>query len=288
VIAFCEKLSFNSPLVWCTFPNQVPALELWKDATVVYECMDEYALLESSIGKKLFESYESELLAKAELTVFTADNLVKTKSGGCRNHILSNNAVDHAFFSRVLYDETLDGVKVFENMNPVVGYVGAVREWMDLPLLRSVIAALPGINFLFIGPVGTNVSSLLNYKNVQFTGAVNYTQLPAYLKYIDVTMVPFQNNDIIGNTNPIKIYEYLAAGKPVVTTYFEETKRFGEFVSVIRSSYEMTSAITDLITSDNAELRKRRSEFAAQHTWERRAQEILSKLTGIPKIHMNK
>src|SRR5262249_49324721 len=107
---------------------------------------------------------------------------------------------------------------------PVVCYCGAVYPWLDYPLIQYAAEQMPDVHFLFIGPVHPGVEPIArefsSLSNVSFTGMKPYEALPGYFRYIDVGMIPFQLNELTKSVNPVKLYEYSAAGKPTVATRF--------------------------------------------------------------------
>lgn len=273
-----NKLDFKNPILWFTFPLQLPHLGKYNEAFSLYECMDEYSELERTYNQKLINKHEEKLLKNVNMVITTAKNLQDTKGKFNKNIVLSPNAADTDFFNRIISDINIEKVKIFNNSNPVIGYIGAIREWLDWDLIKSIVEAKKDWNFLFVGPVQFDVEDLKKYQNIYFTGQINYTNLLPYLKKMDVTIVPFAINKLIDNTNPIKIYEYLAAGKPVVTTPFKEASRFGKFISTAKDCNEFINKIEILLSSMNSNIIEERMKFAAKNSWEIRVEEILSSI----------
>ncbi|MEG3072228.1 MAG: glycosyltransferase [Candidatus Syntrophopropionicum ammoniitolerans] len=109
---------------------------------------------------------------------------------------------------------------------PVVGYVGAISAWFDQEMLAAAAHAHPEWSFVLVGPVDTDVSLLDSLPNVRLTGHKPYSVLPAYLKGFDVTVIPFKINALTTGVNPVKLYEYLAAGRPIVSSDLPEVRAF--------------------------------------------------------------
>jgi glycosyltransferase involved in cell wall biosynthesis len=276
-----SELKFNDFVLWFTFPNQEPLTKYLKFGFMVYECMDEYSGLERSFGKSLFKNYELSLLKKSDLTIVTAEKLYKSKSGSSRNIILSPNAAETGFFASSLNDE-IEKPKIFSNQNPVIGYIGAIREWLDVDLMEEVITKNPDLNFLFVGPVATDVEKLKRFSNVVFQGYIPYKELLPFVKLLDVAIIPFKINSLIENTNPIKIYEYLAAGKPVVATQFPEALNLVPLVSAaVREDF--SQAIRDQIKNNSTIKIEKRLTFAKKNSWTERVSQILLKVNELRK-----
>lgn len=278
-----EKTNFKDPILWFTFPLQLPHFGKYEEVFTLYECMDEYAELEKTYNSALIEDCEKKLLENVNMVVATAKNLEETKGKFNKNIILSPNAADVDFFSRVVFDRNIEKVKIFDNNNPVIGYIGAIREWLDWNLIKDLVETKTGWNFLFVGPVQYNVEEIKKNKNVHFAGQVNYKNLLPYLKAMDVTMVPFAINRLIDNTNPIKIYEYLAAGKPVVTTPFNESFRFGKHVKPAKDVNGFVDIIRYELTHKSQNVIDERVAFAALNSWEVRIDEIIKNIESARK-----
>ncbi len=275
VVNTIRKLSFKNPMLWLTFPAQSAHLGKYDEKYVIYECMDDYAELETLYGKSFICKSEDEIIKNSNLVVTTSHSLFESKSKNHNNVSFSPNAAEVEWFNKVVHDESIETPKLFDNNNPVVGYIGAIREWLDLELIRSAVSQKPEWNFLFIGPVNTDVSNLKSFPNVQFTGYKDYSELPKYLKLMDVTVVPFKLIKLIEHTNPIKIYEYLAAGKPVVATNFPEAAHFGSFVKTASNTEEFILKISECFNENSKEEINKRLEFASNNSWDKRAEEIL-------------
>src|SRR5262249_41959656 len=103
--------------------------------------------------------------------------------------------------------------------NPLAGFYDAVNEYVDLELLKFLALENPEINFIIIGPVFEDITFLKEIKNIHFTGAKPYSVLTDYLSAIEVWLVPFKQNLFLEKLNPVKVYEYLAANRTVISTY---------------------------------------------------------------------
>ncbi len=277
------ELSFNQIILWLTFPNQAHHLDFFDAQFTVYECMDEYSDLELGFRKSLFQRYERKLLRKTNLTVVTSQKLLNTKKSMAANIVLSPNAAEVEFF-KLAMNNRAEKPSLFNNSNHVVGYIGAIREWLDTDLMEYTIKNNPNLNFLFVGPVETNVDMLKKYSNVLFYGYVPYKDLIPFVKLIDVAIIPFRINNLIENTNPIKMYEYLASGKPIVTTPFPEALKLGALVKTANKE-NFGSAILKLIDENSDGNIQKRLDYAAIHSWSARVSELESSIGKLLKAN---
>ena len=164
---------------------------------------------------------------------------------------------------------------------PIVAYSGAVYPWLDYGLLREVCLRCTDLNFVFVGPVhpdvSTHVRSLNKLGNVQFLGARPYTSIPAYLQHVDVCMIPFQKNELTTYVNPVKLYEYCAAGKPcVVTDFSEDVVAARDHIVVASSREEFLRGLREALAgSKDHTQRAALQSFARQHDWNAKTSAII-------------
>jgi glycosyltransferase involved in cell wall biosynthesis len=161
-----------------------------------------------------------------------------------------------------------------ELARPVIGFVGGVSEWVDVHLIRDLALSRPEWTFALVGPASIDTSAIRNVDNVRLLGPRPYASLPAYLAAMDVALVPFQHSPVTYHADPIKAYEYLAAGVPVVATDLPALRRLAH---VLRLA-DTTQAFLDQIQAALTEGRDARSDArraeAAQHSWASRFERI--------------
>ncbi|QCK13884.1 hypothetical protein DCC35_03465 [Mangrovivirga cuniculi] len=175
----------------------------------------------------------------------------------------------------------------------VVGFIGNLETRTDYQLLEGVINKLKDYFFIFIGPRGTDeykTIDLFNKPNVYYLGSKKIDDLPAYLKKIDVAIIPFKCNVLTKSIYPLKINEYLAAGKPVVATRFsEDIQTFSEVISFGNDSDEFADSIKKEYESDSEAKVQTRIKVAENNTWAARVEqfwEILKSFKGRNHEHV--
>ena len=278
-----KKYQFDSPVVWLTFPNQASQISKYGEEIVCYECMDEYSELEKTFNNRFITQLEDEILKKATIVIATSNKLKENKSLINKNTYLSTNAADFGFFNRIITDQSIRKIELFNNTNKTVGYIGAIREWVDIQLIYGIAKKRKDWNFLIVGPLGINVKDLRSLPNVILPGQIPFDELLPYLKAMDVTIVPFVLNNLIDNTNPIKIYEYLAAGKPVVVTPFPEAFNFQDNISIASGIDDFINTIEHILNSDNKNKIEERVNFAKINSWQARVKKIMDLI----ELHSN-
>lgn len=244
----------------------------WK---VIYDCMDELRGFENTAEEMLEE--EADLVARSDMTVATAKALYEKLLPTARRVVTIPNAGDYEHFHSSR-PRQLDGVA-----RPIIGYYGAIAEWFDVDLIIEAAKDEPSWYFVLIGGIhGAEVSGLEALDNVHLLGEIPYRELPGYLHAFDVALIPFKISSLTLATNPVKFYEYLSAGKPVVAVDLPELRPYSDYYYPVRSSTEFVPQIRKALSEDSVGKKRQRSLFACENTWQGR-QEVLS--SGIRSLY---
>ncbi|MDY0212990.1 MAG: glycosyltransferase [Desulfuromonadaceae bacterium] len=247
----------------------------------VYDCMDNHEGF-GNVPAKLIE-IEKRMLRNSDLVVTTSSWLENFAQDYNQNVAVVRNAGEYEHFCETPTERYTDQLG-----RKIIGYYGAIAEWFDLDLIRSIAVANPNALVLLIGNDTVNAQKQLKkIPNVVFVGEVPYSQLPYYLYAFDVCLLPFQVIPLTLATNPVKVYEYLAAGKPVVSVDLPEIEQFGDLVYLAKSHDEFVSMVSDSLThQEAASLFDLRREFAREQTWDHRVEVMTHAIheTPFPKI----
>lgn len=261
-------------------PFWTDLVEKMQNNFVTYDCMDHHAGFENNEEGMLEK--EKQLLKSSDLVITSAARLSEIISKDRENTII-RNAADVEYFSKV------NNADVYQKTKPIVGYYGAIAEWFDLDLLIKTAQRLPDYEFLMIGAVTCDISKAKSISNIKFIGEVKYTELTAYLKYFDVCLIPFKLIELTLCTNPVKVYEYLAAGKPVITTAMPELIEIQDYVHVAHNSDDFVGLIEKgMNEKDDEELASMRRSWAKTQDWKSRARDLETYLVklqeNLPKV----
>ncbi len=251
------------------------AQEQW-DWRIIYDCMDEWENF-PGIKRQVLEM-ETQLVKQCDLLVVTALRLYEKWQSYKRPMVLARNAVDYNFYAqRCLPNSLLPNVR-----HPVVGYYGAIADWFDLELMAYVAAQRPAYTFVLLGGVfDVDVAELKKLPNVRLLGQQPYETMPQYLYHFDACIIPFKINPITEATDPVKLYEYLSGGKPVVSVMMPELKQYSDYVYLAADKEDFVNKLDAALSEDSAELCARRKELARQNAWEVRYQQIKSGVNEI-------
>jgi glycosyltransferase involved in cell wall biosynthesis len=256
-------------------------LEKGDFSKITYDCIDDITLFSGRGSAERIVEYERRLLGMSEAVYVTAEKLeenlrAKTKSIPI---LRVPNGVDYDFFqSRTAGGEAPADLATVQR--PIVGYVGVLRDWMDYDLLEFIAGRMPGISFVLVGPIDFEfrIEHLRKMRNVVFPGRKDYRDIPAFVNGFDVCMIPFLTGPVSHTTNPVKIFEYFALGKPVVSSPLHELEQFREkgLLWIANGKEEFAAAVAKAMKEGDGPVRKRRREVARQHSWKTLAGSMLA------------
>ncbi len=232
---------------------------------VIYDCMDHIA----GFTTESRNDDERQLMASADLVVVTSAALEREARKHAKNVVVVRNGCDYEHFART---PRAGGPR------KVIGYYGAISDWFDVSLIVELAQKHPEWEFLLIGSTyGANVLPLGDLPNVTLPGEKPYAELPEWLGVMDVCIIPFKRTPLTEATNPVKVYEMLAAGKPVVSVPIPEVAALAPLVRLAEDAEELEREITAAFADVDVEARR---AFAREQTWEKRWEEMSSVLTA--------
>ncbi len=256
--------------------------EMKRDNIVVYEYID--TIDETISGAHAHLLLQKHKNIKPDVVFASAKKLVEEMIAvhGRQKVFYLPNGVEYEHFKKASRDIIPDSVKPILSRNrPVVGYFGALASWIDYELLNK-ISKLLDIELVLIGmDYDGSINRLEMRDNVHYLGVIPYRKLPEYAVHFDVAIAPFSPGEIAATTSPIKIFEYMALGKPVVTTEMEECKNYRSIL-IAKNHEEFLQLIKKALTmrDDKAYLALLDKE-ARENTWEARAKhfdEVVQKI----------
>jgi glycosyltransferase involved in cell wall biosynthesis len=275
-----RKLGFRQFQLWSFLPNVADYFGA-KDATVsVYYCVDEWAGF-SNIDAERMTRAEAELCRRVDVVFATSRSLVEKKRLLNDETYLAEHGVDHALFSRALDDDLAIPADVASLPQPIVGYIGTLQDWFDQDLITFLARRHPEWTFVLLGKPTVDLTQISALPNAHFLGRRSYDELPAYCKTFSVGLIPYVLNAHMPYQNPLKRFEYLAAGVPVVSTAIPEVVEHGNLCTVARSYEEFERAVAAAIRSNSADERRARSAAMQSETWQARVQKICEQVARI-------
>lgn len=239
---------------------------------IIYDCMDELSLFKGA--PKELRMHEAELMKAADVVFTGGVSLFEAKKSLHHNIHAAPSSIDIDHFSsaRSISSEPDDQVSI---PRPRLGFAGVIDERMDIDLLASVSQAHPEWHFVFIGPiVKIDPETLPRHENIHYLHQKPYSSLPSYLAGWDVALMPFARNDATRYISPTKTPEYIAAGKPVVSTSIRDVvEGYGTkgLVRIADTPEEFAVAIQQSL-ADNKDPKRRRD-------WQQRADVVLANMS---------
>jgi glycosyltransferase involved in cell wall biosynthesis len=239
----------------------------------VYYCIDAYAHLPGA-DKAAVERYDRELTAKSDVVFFCSKKLLEARSSIRQDLVYSPHGVDAEMFGKAM-DANVPVAEPLRGMGaPIIGYFGSISSWMDIDLVARMASERPKWQFVLVGMVSTDVAALRALPNVLLPGAVAYQTLPAWARTFDVCIAPYIQNQQVLNANPLKIREYLATGRPVVSMWLPEAEPFANVVRLVRQRDEFVSAIEAALEEGIEANQKARLAAVRDSTWEARGESV--------------
>jgi glycosyltransferase involved in cell wall biosynthesis len=267
--SWLRKLEFRDPILWTYSPYSVHLIGKLGEKAVVYDCTDE-RIANPLVSKKHIRSLEIRLMQQADLVFVTAHGLLERKRVFNPHTYLAPNGVDFLHFSRAWSTDLAVPEDVKDLPRPILGFVGAIAYWIDLDLIEFVARARPDWSIVMVGPLraGMNINRFRHLSNIHFVGKRDWVVLPRYLRAFDVCLSPFKLSKPITETaNPLKIYEYLAAGRPVVSTDMPEVRQLRDVIRIADSKEDFVEQIRAALQEDGAAARQARIEVARNYDW---------------------
>jgi GT2 family glycosyltransferase/glycosyltransferase involved in cell wall biosynthesis len=256
----------------------------WK---IAKDCLDDQRAL-AGLYQTVLGGYEDWLVEQADLLI--TSSVVLQQRLRPLPSILLHNATDYDLFSSATPAGTLQDLA-----RPIVGFFGALADWLDMELIHAAALQFPDWTFVYIGPHTFSHSKIevewlrsANLPNIVVLPQMDPRELAAHLADFDVCTMPFLDIPVTRSMNPVKLYEYLSAGKPTVSRDLPEVRHLvedgaGDLIALYSSPREFFSQLEAVLANDSPELRARRQEFAKANDWNDRVDTLSALLVDLIK-----
>lgn len=261
-----------TPVLWLYTPMALDFVEAINHRVLVYDVMDQLAAFKNAPPELLQQ--EEKLLRKADLVFTGGVSLYQAKQPFNSNVHLFPSGVEAAHFARAVDRANFPKpAELADLAQPILGYYGVIDERMDFPLLVEVAEARPDWNIVLVGPLAKIMpEDLPRLPNLHYPGGKSYEELPAYLAYFDVALVPFLINETTRYLSPTKTLEYMAAYKPIVSTPINDVvELFGEVVRIADTPAEFVSQVEAVLQAGNAgnqAMKSKEDELLERYSWD--------------------
>ncbi len=260
---------FVDPVQWFYDPMAVTAFAGQMDEqAIVYDCMDELSQFRGPPPELV--KRERELLSVADVVFGGGPKLAQAKRPFHKNVYSYGCGVDVSHFAKARHARTKVPADVAALEGPTLGYFGVVDERMDYELIAAVAEHDPGWNVVIVGPwTKVDRAAFPDRPNLHWLGGRDYAQLPHYVKKFDVCLMPFALNEATEFINPTKALEYMAGGKPIVSTAVEDVVlQFDHVVEIAQNREEFIRACAAAIAAPDADRIKTGRKMARNNTWD--------------------
>jgi glycosyltransferase involved in cell wall biosynthesis len=270
------KFGFNEYVAWILNPRVVDIAQSLKPRLTVFDTVDNLLVHDQTkrFKDKIANAYKW-AESKADLVCILSEGQRSMFSDTSRLYLLPNG-VDAAHFNAPhAVPDDMKNIK-----RPVMMYVGVLQEKVDVELAAAVADQLKDSTFIFIGPDVSqrHFDSIKRRPNVRLIGPRRYDLVPSYINCADVCIIPHAINDLTRFMDPLKIYEYLACGKPVVSTPVACTEKFKQYLYIAEDAHSFANAIKTAISENSETLEKERRSIAAQNSWDARVNSAIAKI----------
>lgn len=276
-----RRAGLARPIVWVNCPAAADAAIALERSALVYQRTDRYEEF-PGVDRQQIRAFDRRLKAAADLTFYSNRELFECERGECRRGAYVDHGVDFALFAEAAGGarppDELRGVR-----RPIAGFYGGIdAHTFDLGLAAEVVRRLPEVTFVFVGKASIDCAALASQSNVVLIGQQPYERIPQFGTCFDVCLMPWNQNDWIRACNPIKLKEYLALGKPVVSTPFSELESYTQsappLVYAAAGAAAFADAIRQALKEDSPAAAAARRARVREHSWAAKAAYVLELL----------
>ncbi|KKM08856.1 hypothetical protein SY88_22420 [Clostridiales bacterium PH28_bin88] len=287
VAELSRKLGFLNPVLWLNTPLATPYIGRVGESLVVFDAVDNWLdhVHYRGVKKQVADGYQA-IRKQADIIFTVSQGLIKVFAGSRGTVHWIPNGVDMDFVQRAMTQPVPPDLRGLRR--PVLGYVGTIQERIDTRLLGYLATQMPTATIALIGPaLGSIRKVLARYANIRLLGLRHYREVPGYMRGFNVCLIPHVVNSATESMDPIKVYEYLALGKPVVTTRVAGARRMQGLVYLASNPKEFYLGVVQALQEPSDRV-TRRILAARSHSWRQRVGQIMAcleaaKRKGHPK-----
>ncbi|KPJ66650.1 MAG: hypothetical protein AMJ43_07415 [Coxiella sp. DG_40] len=268
-------IGLSKPILWVENLRAADLLDCVDPVIIVYYVSDLFTQCRYVANKEILYEQEEFILKASDLVICVSEELYAQKALQHNNTHYLPHGVDFELFQEAAHKSS--HLEHFANIpKPTAGYFGTLTGSNDVDLFLWCAQNLPHISFVFAGQItGGDYSELAKLPNVYILGKVAYMRIPQLCASFDVCLLPWKMTEWIRCCNPLKMMEYMASGKPIVSVPIKEVvDNYSHVVSVAHNKEEFCNAIVYELRNDTPERSNRRVEIARQHSWNNHVKQI--------------
>jgi len=281
-----RRCGIRRPLVWIACPPAASVVDALEPVSVVYQRTDRFESFHG-VDAVQIAAFDRQLKARADLVLFCARALYDSERASCRNAAFVDHGVDFDHFVQagLAADERGEQPADLKDIpRPRVGFIGGIdSHTFDPALFREVAGRLPHLQFVMVGACSLP-DGWCPLPNVHFMGQRPYESVAGYMAACDVLIMPWNRNEWIEACNPVKLKEYLAVGRPIVSTPFPEIHAYSDHVAIAGTAEAFSAAIEQALAEPPAPADQRAR--AEHQDWQSKAGDVWAALQAAPEQPM--
>ena len=271
-----KQHGMEKPVLWVYSPVTADCVDHIPHSALVYDCVDRHSAYGGLMNPQLVDDMEMDLAAKCDQVFATAVGLAERLKAANENTVFIPNGANYERFAQAAEDlpcpEDMQSIP-----KPIFGFVGALQECIEYGFLEAAAKAHPEWSFVFIGREnpGVDLSHLRAMENCHFLGLKPNEQLPAYIRQFDACLNLFASGDLSKDVSPLKFYEYLATGKPIVSTpQPDQVMQFAPIIHIASTAEEFSACLAASLEDTSADRTAARMEEGRKSSWDARVAQM--------------
>jgi len=271
-----KKHGFTQPVLWTYSPTSCDAAPRIPHSALVYDCVDRHSAYGGLMNPAAVDRMEMDLAGQTDMVFATAKSLCERLKAANPKAAFLPNGANYELFVRAAEKlpcpEDMKGLR-----GPVFGFVGALQECIEYGFVEAAAKARPDWTFVFIGREnpGVDLSALRALQNTKFLGLKPHDLLPEYISNFDVCLNLFASGDLSKDVSPLKFYEYLATGKPIVSTpQPDQILQFAPVIHIAHSAEEFTEKCAEALEDRDEARRQARLDAGKASSWDSRVSQM--------------
>ncbi|MFA6320563.1 MAG: glycosyltransferase [Candidatus Omnitrophota bacterium] len=269
------KFGVKRPDIWTFLPNSLGVVNKIPKRKLIYYCVDEMSAFKG-VPSGVISKLDEALTKKADAVFAVSKTLYEKKLALNKNAFYSPHGVDFELFNKAITEQTVDKPKDISDITgPIIGFYGLISsDWIDYDLVKFIADKKPDWSFVFVGKIDVLKDAPPKAKNIHYLPVKPYEELYKYSRFFDVAMLPFNLNELTMNSHPLKILEYLSAGKPVVSIAIPEAVKYENVIEIAKDREDFLTKIEKCLKNNIKTMVDDRVNFASLNSWEKRFSEI--------------
>jgi glycosyltransferase involved in cell wall biosynthesis len=267
-----SKAGLSKPVLWISLPTAVDLVGRLGESAVVYYCGDDFSAL-AGVDHATVAAREAELACRADLILAASDRLQQ------RFPVDKTRVIHHGVDFDLFAHPVERAADLPDDGRPIAGFYGSIADWLDTALLTRLARRLPHWHFVLIGKASIDVDSLRMLSNIHLLGPRDHRELPHYSQHWTASILPFRDTPQIRACNPLKLREYLAAGRPVISTPYPAASAYRDVVDITDDSARFCDRLEQArrLAGPQIDLQQR----VRHETWDARAAQVNAWLNAL-------